>query len=82
MTLKRVPQLSPDEAGVTANPEDIAQVEIAEGTMEAVPIISFDDMDQLEFFNEAMIYITEEDIEKAVEASNSDQPADASAINH
>ena len=65
------------ESGATAKPEDIAQVEIAEGTRAAVPFISFDDIEQLEFLTGLMIGITEGDIVQAVEASNSDQLADA-----
>ena len=71
------PPSIPDEAGATANPEDIAQVKMAEVTRAAVPIISFDDMDQLQFRNGLMIDITEDYIEQAVEAYNSDQLADA-----
>ena len=59
------------------NPKTSPQVEMAGGTREAVPFISFDDIEQLQFLTGLMIDSTEDDIMQAVEASNSDQLSDA-----
>ena len=59
------------------NPKTSPQVEMAGDTREAVPIILIDDIEQLQFLNGLATGITEDDIVQAVEASNSDQLADA-----
>ena len=58
-------------------PKTSPQVEMAGGTMAAVPLISCYDIEQLQFLNGLMIDITEDDIVQAVETSYSDQLADA-----
>ena len=76
-TKKKINQSIADEADANAKHEDIAQVEMADGTRDAIPVVSFDYMEQLQFFNGLMIDITDENIDQSVEASNFDQLADA-----
>ncbi|RUS70366.1 hypothetical protein EGW08_021868 [Elysia chlorotica] len=66
------------EAGTGAeHHEDITQEDIAGETEDTNPVVSFDDMEQLQFLNGLMIDITDDDIEQAVDASNLVQRVDA-----